>query len=191
MRIDRIELKRANGIQFDLSIDDLSADVTVLLAPNGRGKSTMCLGLRELLWQTNEPALQGLDLSITVDGVECRRYGGATSPAVPARLPKSLFAGCYTIDAEALIKMGSSDREAARVIERELAGGFDFARARKALELKGNRTTHAEERALRVAERLAETARNNQGAIQKGRERISRLDNVIDDGRRAVQLAAV
>lgn len=224
MRLVRVEIARLPGVApaRRLVLDGLHPETNVLVGPNASGKSSVVRALRALLAPDAVPA-HDVDVAATFedDGRAWRveRFGTTVAwhadgvACEPPPLPDPALLSCYAIGVEELMAIGDPDVAAARLIAREMAGGYDLPAIREAPPFKTSghrartaraaydraegrlRKAEGEARALREDERRRadwERERVEAAAARLDATRLARalaLADRIDDAARAAERA--
>src|SRR5690606_22863245 len=131
----------------DLELNELTGGVSVIIGPNGSGKTTTCRAIRGLIWpkllNADYPELSadwdidGGKRLTTVRKGEEKRYFLDSQPADAPAAPAEHFAPCYTITIDDLFDGTSA--ELAAEVDKDMAGGFDLRAVRQAESLSFQR----------------------------------------------------
>ncbi len=159
MKLRRLRIDRAPGIDRPFELDDLADGLNVIVGPNGSGKSTLRRAVGETLWPgTGEFAHLRAESEWSDAGAHWRAEvagrvswqrdgGGEGAPSLPDRH----LAACYSLALRDLLALdGAPDGRLAREIQVQMAGGIDLAAAAEPYALKA-RHAQNEERAYREA----------------------------------------
>ena len=136
MKLKRILLSRAPGIDEPFTLDDLSPKINLIVGPNGSGKTTLCRALTATLWPSQDGSTRlDVDTVWKNDGhtLNAERHNRAVSwrndgrlSAAPS-LPDAHLASCYKLGVRDLMQEDNkSDLNIAREIRVQMAGGYDL-----------------------------------------------------------------
>jgi len=161
VRLRRLQLRRAPGIDKGFDLEELSPGLNLVVGPNGSGKSTVCRVLRATLWPEAEkaPGAEAVSQweastgSLRAELADRVRWQREGVECPPPSLPAPHLAAAYTLGLRDLLDDGTrGDRELARQIQLQMAGGYDLAVLRGALQPKP-RFGSSEEKELGEARR--------------------------------------
>ena len=145
MKLRRVAIRRLPGIPGPgFEIDGLGNGVNVIHGPNASGKTSISRAIRAVLY-ASEQARESIHVEADfVDGgggdelITAARTGSTVNWSRNGHrieaplLPEHRFLPCYTLHLEDLLSIeADTDTEIARLILRELAGGYDLAAARR------------------------------------------------------------
>jgi DNA repair protein SbcC/Rad50 len=214
VKLRRIFLSRAPGIAEPFTLDGLSQEINVVVGPNGSGKTSLCRALAATLWPGQDNSTR-LEVETVWDEagrvLAAERRGGRVTWAGdggPPSLPDAHLAACYKLGVRDLMQEGNAaDRDIARQIRVQMAGGYDINRVidqgfsvkprlgateiRRIGELR-RRVAEVRRRFGELAtdeDRLVELADRQQAAEEAGREQkilgpaieLAELRKLVDD----------
>ncbi|RMH04430.1 MAG: hypothetical protein D6702_03325, partial [Planctomycetota bacterium] len=190
MRLRWILLERLPGLPRDWRVEGFGPGLTVLVGPNGVGKSSLARAASFFLWPETAPAeVEAAGGWETSGGgilrAELRRRAVAWSGGEPPVLPEARLAPCYRFGVADLIRdAGPTDGEIAREIRVRLAGGIDFPAVTAPFRLSARFGS-------REVRRLAEARRTHARILQEFRQLAAREDRLagarreLEEARRA------
>ncbi len=161
-----VRVVRMPGIRDGYQIEGLAPGVNIVFGPNGSGKSTTARALEALLWpRTPTGEVAWLEARFAADGqwsveldsgrVSFQRDG---APHAAPALPPATDRDRYHLSLPDLLK--EEDKEFAKAVAVEGAGGYDLDDAAEQLERRRAPQTHRPERkeleAVRAARKDAE-----------------------------------
>lgn len=142
-----VHVRRCYGTAFDdLRLDGLSNGITVVYAPNGRGKSTLARAVAALLLGTDvsDPELEA-EVLLGEEAMLLSRLGRAVTVRTPGgqrrreALPGAAHPHAYHLALEDLIGTSRSD-SFADLLRRQAQGGFSVDEAARRLDFSDVRT---------------------------------------------------
>ncbi|MFP6665031.1 MAG: hypothetical protein VCC00_12565 [Deltaproteobacteria bacterium] len=154
MRLTRIRIKQAPGIDTPFLVDEIAAGINVLVGPNGSGKTTLRRTIQQMLWpDAKRDAPASVEAFFDDDGQQLRaeRQGHKVqwqrdgSPAEAPRVPGAHLARCYSIGmSDLLTNSTDTDTKITNEIRKEMSGGYDLAELKKSFTPSGSRAAHRE-----------------------------------------------
>ena len=190
MKLRRLAIRRLPGIPGPgFEIDALGNGVNVIHGPNASGKTSISRAVRAVLY-ASELSRESIHVEADFaagedDGViQAARTGStvvwsrAGQRTEAPLLPERRFLPCYTLHLEDLLSIeADTDAEIARLILRELAGGYDLEAARRecgfVVPAQIGRT---EARELEVAESALRKVRQRQQELYREESGLAALD---------------
>jgi len=197
VRLRQLEIRALPGIRPGFRLSDIAPGLNVVVGPNASGKTSLCRALRALLYPEEARGVPvHLEADVEVGGSAARivRVGGDPRwlrdgvPVERPPLPEHRFVDCFTIQVDALVAAGETERRIGARIARELSGGYDLRAVRDAppFRLKANHG-RPEARALREAERdLAQRQREHAG-LHEQEQRLAALERERDEAEQAAR----
>jgi len=165
MRVLRIVVREAPGLPGGVRAGGLGPHLTVIVGPNASGKTTLARTLRGALWPRTAPPGVAGEVEVeagTTTAVATLRWGEVTwAPAAPP-LPGPEAAALARLDLPALLAAGEAERELARRIAVELAGGYDLEAALAAVHVPDPRRGQAHARLDGARQRVRELEREHE-----------------------------
>ncbi|MGA0369007.1 MAG: AAA family ATPase [Kiritimatiellia bacterium] len=193
VHLEGLEIRQFKGVQPQKAfvLDSFSPGINILYGPNGCGKSTTATAIQQLLWPV--PVREYRDLNARVrqgdsqwilqdrgDRVDALRDG--------ATLPHPVWAAAetrsrYHWSLQNLLQ--DQDRELARSIAREMAGGIDFQELAASLNWQKKPAAPGKlHQQYREAERGVREAREKQQDILRESETRSQLERMLEEALR-------
>jgi DNA repair protein SbcC/Rad50 len=166
VKLVEVRLRDLPGLARDLVLERIDAGATVLLGPNGSGKTSLARGVRDLLFARRDAPGSGHAVwSLDAERIESRYAPGrplAFAPREP-RLPDARFARLFFLDLDAFRAKDRShvDDELRRV----LGAGYDVRNVRSALVSRW-RSTVAWNAANRAAKDADDAASRIEGELR-------------------------
>jgi len=135
LHFSTLRVQRLYGIDHNLEIEDLCADINVVYGSNASGKTTLAQALRMLLWPdrsgdaspvlSGQFQLEGSSWRVRLEGQESRYQRGQQVTGPPA-LPPSSHDSRYHLYLPHLLATTDGDGDFARLIVQEAQGGVDL-----------------------------------------------------------------
>lgn len=135
MRLERLRVERAPGIDQPFELSGLKPGFNVVLGPNGSGKSLVCRVVQGLLWNSGKAngiaasaqiAVSTGSLSVACDE-EAHEWRALDVGAKRPLLPSEHSAGCFMLYAgDLLLTTTGTDVGIANEIKKQMAGGYDL-----------------------------------------------------------------
>jgi DNA repair exonuclease SbcCD ATPase subunit len=148
VKLRRLLIHRMPGFERrGLELDGLAEGLTLVVGPNGSGKTSCCRAIRGVLWPSLLEGVEPVSIeSFWQDGegrwmlgLEAGRRScelEAKSAESPA-LPSPALGPCFTVTLESLGEpAGRTEGQLAEQLARQMAGGFDLAAVREQPWLK-------------------------------------------------------
>ncbi|MBA2671507.1 MAG: hypothetical protein H0U67_14135 [Gemmatimonadetes bacterium] len=179
-----LHIRRMPGVDDGgFTLDGLGSGINLIHGPNASGKTTSARAMQAIFWPRMTGAERAwLAAEFTVDGVlwTAKIDGGHAEyqrdgiPADPLALPSESERDRYCLALHELLL--SEDREFARKIQQESAGGYDLRAAGGALNPRpGPSRSSAETKALEEAKRAHQLALQNQQQIRADEDSLVNL----------------
>jgi DNA repair exonuclease SbcCD ATPase subunit len=186
MRVDSLQLRRAPGLPDGLPEVELPGGLVLIVGPNASGKSTLVRLIRALLWPG------GADTTTEASGRWRTDAGAYTAnlfagrvdwdPTVPPGVAPG-GAALARFDLRSLLDDGDEhDRELARRLVQELAGGLDLVEARQRFERPEPRGLVRDLKDARVELRKAQ---RNSRDLASQEEHLEEIADEIEEARAA------
>ena len=190
MKLRRLAIRRLPGVPGPgFEIDGLGNGVNVIHGPNASGKTSVSRAVRAVFY-ASELARESIHVEADFvadeeDGViQAARTGSAVVWSRDGQridaplLPERRFLPCYTLHLEDLLSIeADTDAEIARLILRELAGGYDLEAARRECGFEvTTRIGRPEARELEVAESALRQVRQRQRELFREEAGLAALD---------------
>jgi hypothetical protein len=197
MKLVSLTIRRMPGTLEPFTLDELAPALNLVHGPNESGKTTFCRAVRALLWPQAEPGERvWVEARFERDDGDWRaeregrtvRWQHQGRPADPPRLPPGHVATCFTVEADALLRLGDDEEQLAHEVLRQMAGGYDLhpllADLEKKLVPAWGRGTR-EQRELREEHEAFERARSAHRALAEERNHLDEQREQRDAARRA------
>ncbi len=184
MRIERLHIRKSPGLPNGLAPIVLGPGMTIILGPNGSGKTSIVRSIRALLWPMTASSESNLECTWRHGdvGFESQlfakqvRWDPALTVAIPHGAANLTRFGIKSL----LASDDNADSELAQQVARELAGGLDLMAAGAEFSTKqrlaGNSSNATELKAatqkLRQANRAAEDLHDRERRLVELRETI-------------------
>jgi exonuclease SbcC len=199
VKLRRLAIERLPGIDRPFELEKLADGLTIIVGPNGTGKSRLCAATQALLWP--EDAIKGgslaanalLEHSGTHWRVACDASGygwqrdGVDSDPPP--LPGEHLHACFFMGLRDLLDdSDSAGKNLAGVIRSQMSGGFNLEAVRRDFEASvSTQVGKTESKAVTSAENEIRNAEHKQAGVALQEEELDALETRADDAERAQQ----
>jgi DNA repair exonuclease SbcCD ATPase subunit len=154
MRLKRIQIRHAPGIDTPFTVDEIAAGINVLVGPNGSGKTTLRRTIQQMLWpDAKRDASASVEAFFEDDGQQLRaerqsrtvQWQRDGSPSEAPWVPGAHLARCYSIGMGDLLTDGAdTDTKITNEIRKEMSGGYDLAVLRQRFAPSRSRAAYRE-----------------------------------------------
>lgn len=183
------------------SLDGFIPEVNVIYGPNGSGKTTIAKVLQCLLWPSSSPEVCHVNGNFELEEDKwfienengectCSRNGVETD-GFSFNLPSSDQRDRYYLALHDLLQKNTRDRDFAKVIARETAGGYDFSAVEDELSFRSrpsNAGRPADKRANQISKEV-EKLRRDIDDLQEEERALDRLKEELNEARIAERKA--
>jgi uncharacterized protein YhaN len=197
LSVESISITRMPGIRSPgFNLDHIDPQITILVGPNGIGKSTTATALRGLLWPdiadpaaivTGQLNVDGSLYELELNTNRVQVHSLTSNAGTFATLPSSNVANRYYLALQDLIR--STDTDFAQIVKQEAAGGYDIEAARSSLKYKPDMTRPTgKTKALNDARSACDRASDEQekllrreNALKQQRIELAKLKSLADE----------